>query len=142
MPRGRPSKFKPEMVEQARKLAELGATDREVAEFFGVVESTLNLWKLNHPEFSEALKVGKDSADNRVEQSLFRRALGYSHDAVKIMVVDGKPHREEYVEHFPPDVTACIFWLKNRRKADWRDKQEFEVAGGISVTAGPLDDKI
>lgn len=124
---GRPTKFKPEYVEQARKLANLGATDREVAEFFEVAESTVHLWKHEHPEFSESLKVGKEAADDRVEQSLYRRALGYSHDAVKMHVVDGAVSLTPYVEHYPPDTTAAIFWLKNRRKAEWRDKTETDV---------------
>lgn len=123
----RPSKFDPKFIEQARKLAELGATDREMADFFQVAESTLHLWKLQHPKFSESLKVGKDVADDRVEQSLYRRALGYSHDAVKMHVIDGEVSTTAYVEHYPPDTTAAIFWLKNRRKGEWRDKTETEV---------------
>jgi len=139
---GRPSKFREEFIEQGRKLAQLGATDREAAEFFEVAESTLHLWKHQHPEFSEALKVGKDAADDRVEQSLYRRALGYSHDAVKIMTVDGSVVHERYVEHYPPDTTAAIFWLKNRRKGEWRDKHDVEHSGTINATMQPLDDKI
>lgn len=123
---GRPTSFKPEFVEQARKLAKLGATDREAAEFFEVAESTLYLWKHTHAEFSEALKVGKETADARVEQSLYRRALGYTHDAVKIMMADGVPIVEPYVEHYPPDTTAAIFWLKNRKPEQWRDKTTVE----------------
>lgn len=130
-PGGRPTKFKPEYVEQAKKLAQLGATDRETAEFFGVSESTLNLWKLTHPEFSESLKDGKDIADARVEQSLYRRALGYSHDAVKIFMPAGasEPVYATYVEHAPPDTTAAIFWLKNRKPSEWRDKTTQEHTG-------------
>src|SRR6478736_8345842 len=120
----RPTSYKPEYADQARKLAELGATDRETAEFFKVAESTVYLWKHTHPEFSEALKTGKVSADERVVQSLYRRALGYSHDAVKIMTAEGQVVRENYVEHYPPDTTAMIFWLKNRRPDEWRDKTE------------------
>jgi hypothetical protein len=129
----RPTSFKPEYVEQARKLAELGATDREAAEFFKVAESTLYLWKHTQPEFSEALKVGKETADARVEQSLYRRALGYSHDAVKISTVDGEIVQTPYVEHFPPDTTAAIFWLKNRKPDDWRDRREMAHSGEIDT---------
>ncbi len=130
-PRGQPTKYKPEFCEQAAKLCKLGATDRELADFFGVRESTLNNWKVAHPEFMEALKRGKDESDNRVEQSLYRRALGYSHDAVKILMTkDGDVYREEYVEHYPPDTVACIFWLKNRRPDAWRDK--FDVDTGLT----------
>lgn len=128
---GRPSKYKPELDAQAIKLCKLGATDRELAEFFGVSESTLNLWKLDYPSFSESLKRGKDESDARVEQSLYRRALGYSHDAVKILMTKaGDVYREAYVEHYPPDTTACIFWLKNRQPDLWRDK--FDVETGIT----------
>lgn len=133
---GRPSKFKPEYVEQARKLAQLGATDREIADFFKVAESTLNLWKGEHDAFSEALKVGKASADDRVEQSLYRRALGYEHDAMKIHVAgDGTITQVPYVERYPPDTTAAIFWLKNRRKESWRDVSRQEQTG---ADGGPL----
>ena len=130
MPAGRPSKFKPEMVEQARKLCELGATDREVAEFFDIRESTLNNWKSAHPELLEALKVGKEAADERVSQSLYRRALGYSHDAVKIAVnAQGEVTQVPFVERYPPDTTAAIFWLKNRRPDLWRDRVQNEHSG-------------
>lgn len=133
---GRPTKFKPEFVEQARKLAQLGATDRECADFFDVNEATLHRWKHDHPEFCESLKVGKEAADDRVEQSLYRRALGYSHDAVKIHVAgDGQITQVPFVEHYPPDTTAAIFWLKNRRKDDWRDVSRQEQTG---ADGGPL----
>lgn len=119
---GRPTAYKAEYVQQAKKLTELGATDREVAEFFEVTERTIYRWQHEHPEFCQALKVGKDVADDRVEKSLYRRAIGYSHDAVKIMQHQGTEVVIPYVEHTPPDVTACIFWLKNRRKGQWRDR--------------------
>lgn len=130
---GRPSKYKPEFAEQAQRLTDLGATDRELAAFFKVAESTLNLWKLEHPEFSESLKLGKEIADKRVEQSLYHRARGYSHEAVKILMTkDGDVYREEYVEHYPPDTVACIFWLKNRKPDTWRDKTEQSVEIAMS----------
>lgn len=123
----RPSKFKPEFVQQAAKLAALGATDREVAEFFGVDERTLNRWKHEKPEFCQSLKVGKGSADERVEQSLYRRAVGYTYDSEKVFQFQGKIVRAEVTEHVPPDTTAGIFWLKNRKPDEWRDRQQVEV---------------
>lgn len=132
----RPSKFKPEFVEQAQKLANLGATDRDVADFFEVDERTINRWKQDHEGFCQALKVGKDAADARVEQSLYRRALGYTHDAVKIAVnAQGEVTQVPYVEHFPPDTTAAIFWLKNRKPSDWRDVKAVEATVDANVTA-------
>lgn len=135
MPAGRPSKFKPEFVEQARKLAELGATDREVAHFFDVDEATVNRWKHTQPEFCESLKVGKETADARVEQALYRRAVGYSMDAVKIFMPAGaeKPVYAPYVEQHTPDTTAAIFWLKNRRPDLWRDKVEQVHSGSVDI---------
>lgn len=132
----RPSKYQPEFIEQAAKLCKLGATDRDLADFFEVAESTLNLWKLEYPEFSESLKRGKDEADARVEQSLYRRALGYSHDAVHVSNYQGAVTLTPIVEHHPPDTTACIFWLKNRKPTDWRDKQNVEH--GVDDSLGQL----
>lgn len=136
---GRPSKFQPEFCTQAAKLCALGATDRELADFFEVAESTLNLWKIQHPEFSESLKMAKGVADRRVEQSLYRRALGYSHDSVHVSNYQGDVTLTPIVEHFPPDTTACIFWLKNRRPDEWRDKLDIETSQKPQdVTAEPL----
>lgn len=130
MPAGRPTKFEPSFVGAAEKLAKLGATDREVAEFLEVNEATVYRWKHEHPEFCEALKVGKETADSRVEQSLYRRALGYSHDAVKIAVnAQGEVTQVPFVEHHAPDTTAAIFWLKNRKPQEWRDVKATELSG-------------
>lgn len=134
MPAGRPTKFKPELIERVAKLCAVGMTDREVAEIIEVSEATLNNWKLEHPEFLESLKLAKEKADERVEKSLYRRALGYTHDAVKISVnAQGEETITPYVEHYPPDTTACIFWLKNRKSAEWRDKQEHEHSGKLTL---------
>lgn len=128
----RPTDYKEEYCEQAEKLCKLGATDAELADFFEVVESTLNLWKLEHPEFSESIKRGKTLADANVAERLYQRAMGYSHDAVKIFPDGGgkgedgqkQPLVVPYTEHYPPDTAAAIFWLKNRQRKKWRDKIE------------------
>lgn len=127
MPAGRPSKYDPAYCEQARKLCRLGATDLEIADFFGVSVTTLYRWKNDKPEFCEALKEAKAEADARVEESLYHRATGYSHDAEKIFNNSGEIVRAKYREHYPPDTTAMIFWLKNRQPERWRDKQENET---------------
>lgn len=123
-PGGRPTKFKPEYCELAYNYCLLGATDAKLAQFFDVSEQTINTWKSEHPQFLESLKKGKEQADAIVAQSLFKRATGYEHDAVKIFNDQGSPMVVDYVERFPPDTTAAIFWLKNRQPALWRDKQE------------------
>src|SRR4051812_3132152 len=130
---GRPTSYDASYADAAAKLCLLGATDADMADFFGVAESTVNLWKTTHPGFSESIKRGKAKADATVADSLYRRALGYSHDAVKILAVSdgGKAgsHVEEvpYVERYPPDTAAAIFWLKNRRPDLWREKQEITL---------------
>lgn len=137
---GRETLFKAEYVEQAEKLSMLGATDIEIADFFGVDRSTLYRWKLAHEEFRDALKVGKEKADERVVSSLYHRALGYSHPDVDIRVIEGEIVQTELVKHYPPDTAAAIFWLKNRRKDDWRDKQEHEHSGQVVMIAPEASD--
>lgn len=123
-PKGRPSSYKPEYDEKAYKLCLLGATDKQIGDFFGTSEQTINKWKNDNPSFLESLKRGKDQADQAVAASLYHRALGYSHKAVKIFNHQGSPLVVDYTEHYPPDTTAAIFWLKNRRPDHWRDRQE------------------
>lgn len=130
---GRPTKYDPTMNEWVEKLAKLSVTDAELAEFFGVNEDTINEWKKVHPEFSESLKKGKEYADANVAERLYQRAMGFEHDSEEIKVVskEGK-HAGSQVERvkvrkiYPPDPTAAIFWLKNRKPKEWRDRHEIE----------------
>lgn len=137
--RGRPSKYQPEFVKQAEKLCKLGATDVEVADFFEVDVRTLYRWKGEHEDFCQALKSGKEVADERVERSLFSRANGYEHDEVDIRVVGGEIVQTPIRKFYPPDTTACIFWLKNRRPAEWRDRVETNLSGGFNVGVTPVE---
>lgn len=130
---GRPTKFNDTMIVQVEKLARLGATDEEIADFLGICIQTLHTWVKEHPEFMEARKRGKDYIDAQVEQSLFRRAMGYTHESVKIFNASGEPLIVPYTEKFAPDTTACIFWLKNRQPAEWRDKIEHDHKGGVTI---------
>ena len=122
---GAPTKYKPEYCELATNYCLLGATDVDLAEFMEVNESTIHLWKKTHPEFSKAIKEGKEIADSKVAQSLYNRALGYSHKETKIATHEGQiTDSKEFIKHYAPDPTSCIFWLKNRQKDKWRDKQD------------------
>lgn len=135
MPAGRPSTYSEEFAKQAEKLAALGATDMEVADFFEVDVRTIYRWKHDHPEFCQALNVGKDKADERVINSLYQKAVGYEQDEVKIFMPAGadQPVYAPFRAKIAPDTTAAIFWLKNRKPADWRDKQEVEHGGEMGV---------
>lgn len=103
--RGRPSKLDKIDLKQVEVLAGYGFKDTEIAGILGIAESSLNNYKKN-PKFMESLKTGKDKADAQVARALFLNAL------------EG-------------NVTAQIFWLKNRRPQDWRDKVDIEHRGGL-----------
>ena len=130
---GRPTRYKAEFAEQAYKLCLLGATDKEMADFFEVDERTINNWKVAHKEFFQSIKKGKIKADADVAHSLYNRAKGYEQEIVKVFQFQGDPVIVPVVEKVAPDTTAAIFWLKNRKPAEWRDKQEIDHTGGIPV---------
>ena len=134
-PAGRPSRYREEFADQARKLCRLGATDKELADFFGVDVATVNRWKHQHAGFCDALKDGKAAADAEVADRLYQRALGFSHREDKILQNNGVPVIVPTVKHYPPDTVACIFWLKNRRPDIWRDRVGLEHSG---PNGGPI----
>lgn len=135
---GQKSKITDRHIELAYKISLLGATDKEIANILEISESGLNKWKRDHKDFREALKKGKDEADALVAEKLYHRALGYTHEEEKIFNNNGEIIRAETTKHYPPDTTAAIFWLKNRQKAQWRDKQDHEVTG---KDGGPIENK-
>ncbi len=123
---GRPTKYKPEYAEQAEKLCKLGATDEDLADFFKVNKRSVERWRGEHEEFCRATKVGKGLADDLVERSLYERARGYICDDTHIAVHQGEVIVTPIKKHYPPDTAAAFIWLKNRKKDEWRDKQEVE----------------
>jgi hypothetical protein len=124
--KGRPSTYSKTYPKQAQKLCELGATDEEIADFFEVDVRTIYRWKHIHSDFCQALKTGKEVCDERVERSLYQRAIGYEQEEVKIFMPAGaeNPVYAPYKAKIAPDVTAAIFWLKNRRSQQWRDAKD------------------
>jgi len=122
----RPTKFKIEFIEQAKKLCLHGFTDVELAEFFNVNESTINRWKKKHPEFCKSLKSSKQDFDKQIERALAERAIGYSHKDVHISNYQGKITKTPFTKHYPPDVVACIYWLNNRQKENWANRKAIE----------------
>jgi hypothetical protein len=119
---GHPTDYKPEYNDQVYKLCLLGATDKDIAGFFDVAESTINNWKIAHPLFLESIKNGKVNADIEIAQSLHKRAKGYEINEEVIT----KEGIQEVKKHIAPDPTSIIFWLKNRQPKMWRDKQEVD----------------
>ena len=140
--RGRKSEYRIEYADQALKLCLLGATDKELAEFFSVSEQTLNKKKKDYPEFLESLKKGKNIADANVASRLYNRAIGYSCKATKFATSEGRiTDSKEYIEYYPPDTTAAIFWLKNRQPEKWRDKKEVDANVNLGDELEGLSDE-
>ena len=117
-----------------------GLTDEQIAKNMGIVTKTLYEWKNKYSAISEALKRGKEVIDIEVENALLNKALGFkvtvkkSYKVKDVEYDNGRKVREtERIEivdeeqYIPPDTTAQIFWLKNRKPAEWRDKQNVEI---------------
>jgi hypothetical protein len=130
----RPSDYDPKtMNKQVIKLARLGATDKEMSDFFEVSEVTLNAWKEKHPEFLKSLKMGKEESDANIAKSLYKRAKGFKHRETKVFCYRGKIITHDVEMYYPPDTMAIMYWLNNRRRLDWRQKQEIEHSGKIDT---------
>jgi len=117
MPSGETSKYDPKFVERAREMCLAGAIQSELAAEFNVTKRTITRWINTYKEFKDAVKEATAEADKRVEQTLWRRATGYT--------FGGK--------YYPPDTTAMIFWLKNRQPDQWRDKHELKHDGDVTI---------
>jgi hypothetical protein len=130
---GRPQSYKPEFDELAYRMALLGLTDEEMAQFFGVNPDTIYAWDRDHPGFSESRARGKLPADGEVAVKLHQRAMGYEHEDVHISSYEGNVTMTPIIKHYPPDTQAAQWWLKNRQPKKWKDKVEVENSGTLTV---------
>ena len=141
--------LEPEGLTLLEGWARDGLTDEQIANNMGIVPSTLYAWKNKFKEISEALKRGKEVVDIQVENSLLKRALGYKYEEVtREKVTDPVTGfscltvTKKVTKEMAPDVTAQIFWLKNRRPDRWRDKP-LERSGrddGVKVELGEMEE--
>ena len=130
----KPVKWNDDRCRQAYLLALLfGATDTQIAKVMDVNEHTINYWKRTKPEFRQALQEGKLEPNEQVEKCMFQRACGYSHPDTDIRVVDGRIVKTPFIKHYPPDVTAGIFWLKNRMREKWADVNKL-TPSNVNIT--------
>lgn len=137
LPIGRPSAYNPDYAQTAYKLCLLGATDKEMAELFGVSEVTFNAWKHEFPDFLKSLQDGKVIADAKVAESLYKRATGYIGKKTVTANVQGViTDVKEVNDYVGPDTAAASLWLRNRQPAKWRDKVDHELSG---VNGGPIE---
>lgn len=126
-PSGRPEKYQKAFNEQARKLCLMGYTNDQLAEFFGVARSTLQLWVKDKVGFSDSLKAGKEIADMNVTVGLYERACGYSHIETKVFCNQGEITTHDIKKIYPPDPISIKYWLNNRQPEKWREKVDTEV---------------
>jgi hypothetical protein len=144
-PVGAPTKYSEEYPDKAYKLCLLGATDKQLADFFEVEEKTINNWKKEHPLFLQSIKAGKEEADAKIAEALYHRALGYEHDDVDIKSYQGDVIITPIKKKYPPDVTAIIYWLNNRQKDTWRNKIDMTSDGeklGVTLSESQAEQLI
>lgn len=113
-----------------------GLTDKQIAEEkIGIAQRTFERWKSDYPAIKSALKKGKTPVDFKVENALLKRALGYVYEEeISEKDSNGKTHMRRVKKQMPPDVTALIFWLKNRRPDKWRDHPEIKIEDNEDFT--------
>lgn len=122
-----------------------GLTDEQIAHNMGCNVRTLYVWKKEYPQIEQALKTGKEVVDIQVENALFKRAIGYDYEEVKTIIEtlpggEKRQRAERTRKHVAGDVTAQIFWLKNRKQIEWRDRKETQLSGSVeTTTANPLE---
>lgn len=129
-----------EGLNRVRGWARKGLKDKTIADNIGIKPQTLYDWKRRFPSFSEALKKTKEIIDNEAEEALIRAMLGYDYEEVTTYIdSNGKKSVKKVKKHMPPNITALIFYLKNRRPEDWRDILKKVITG---VNDGPIEANI
>ena len=124
---------------QLEAWARNGLTNEQIAANMGITRETLRVWCNTYPVISAALKRGKEVVDIQVENALLKRALGYSYKEIT-RESQFNPQTEQYemvvtkeiTKEVVPDTTAQIFWLKNRKPDEWRDKKDVEHSGSVN----------
>lgn len=130
---GRPGEYGEDKVRQVKLMALRGWTVQEMADCMGISTPTFYSWADDHPDFSSALKEGREASDERVKHSLYAKAVGYTFQSEKIFQHDGQIIRAPVTEYVQPDATSAIFWLKNRQPKEWRDQRDVNLSGSVEI---------
>lgn len=129
------NKLKPWLTESGlltiQGWARDGLTNEQISHNIGINPKSLYDWIKKWPEIEEALRLGKEVIDRKVENALLKRALGYEYDEIKREQSDDGVKVTVTTKQVIPDTTAQIFWLKNRKPDEWRDKQDINHSGHI-----------
>ena len=133
-----------EGLTQIEAWARDGLTNIQIAHNIGIRENTFYSWINRFPELEEALREGKEVVDIQVENALYKRALGYEIEETKTYMKDNgngtqSKHIEKVKKHIAGDTTAMIFWLKNRKPKEWRDRKDLEHSGEIQSNINVLN---
>ena len=123
---------------EAKALALLGKTDKEMAEHMGIAEITFQSWKKKHPEFLEALRFGKTDADAKVVEALYKRCIGYDYEEERAFNINGTIETVIVKKHCPPDTWAAMKWLALRQRPAWADVTKTEITQ-TNVNVNKLD---
>jgi transposase-like protein len=121
---GRPTKYRPEFARVAEHLSIAGATDVEIARACGVDVRTLYRWKAQLPGFRQSIQGAKQLPSDRVERSLYHRAVGYEHDHDEIRANGSAVTVIKTVKHYPPETAAARLWLHNQESGRWHPRNE------------------
>ena len=124
--------FSVEVLDQVTELSMLGATNAQLALFFGRSAMTIDGWLRKYPEFIEARKRGGIIADMKASGSLFKRGNGFYYEEEEMKYVNKKWVTFMVKKYCIPDTTALIFWLKNRQRELWTDVHRVQHGGTIN----------
>lgn len=149
--RGRRGKYEDWLTEdgllKVQGWARDGLSNEQIAHNIGINKDTLYEWQKRFSDFSDALKKGKEVVDREVENALLKRALGYEYDEVTQEPVTDKDTgitemrvTKRVTKQIVPDVTAQIFWLKNRKPNEFRDKRDVDLSGHVELPVVLRDD--
>ena len=125
-------KNNPKITKRVYELSLLGLGDRELAIAFGIDPTMIEYWKQHRPGFREAILQGKQEADGKVAESLYKKAVGYTKPYEQVFLYKGEKVTAETTKYYPPDTAAAIFWLKNRTRHlpnPWSDVTKHEITG-------------
>jgi hypothetical protein len=133
MTKGRPTLYRPEHADQARRAYERGTCDEDVAEELNIGTATLYRWRRKYPDFAAATAIGKAQADDRVERALYQRAIGFEYRAERAFLAAGtaKPVIVRYTKRVLANPHAALRWLRIRRPEEWREREVKEPSGSF-----------
>ena len=135
--------LEPDSLLKLEAWARDGLIDDQIAKNIGITARTLYEWKKKYVPIAQSLKRGKEVIDYEVESALYKRAIGYEVEEEKIYIqdIEGRTTKRKEItkKHIPGDTTAQIFWLKNRKPEEWRDRKETALSGEVKTSTNPFD---